>query len=179
MSPGNTQRKKMERWRERREQFPTSLHLLSHKTKMLQRRLRASEGLAATCKGKAVSGNIFHPLCPRDVGAGQPVERPMRMARGLGRGTAEGADAVAVMGKAPCVHPSANRSSPSEKPQGLRYSHPTPDQGKKVLLETPCNDSPSPRCFAFGCRSMCQWVARGAWAGLTRNVCSSWQKAVG
>lgn len=99
--------------------------------KMLQRTLRASEGLAATCKGKAVSGNISHPLCTGDGGAGQPRERLMRVARGLGRGTAEGAVAVAVVGKAPCAHPSANRSSPSEKPQGLRYSRHTPDGGEK------------------------------------------------
>ena len=50
----------------------------------------------------------------------------------------------AVMGTALCVHPSAHKSrerSQSEKPQGQRYSHHTPDH-KKVLLETPCNDSP-------------------------------------
>lgn len=168
----------MARWRERREQPPTSLHLLSHKKKMLQRRLRASKGLAVTCKGKTVSGNIFHPLCPGDGGAGQPRERPMRVARGLGRGTAKGADAVAVMGKALCVCASLCQQIPSiRKSPGAALFLSYPWQGEKVLLEIPCNDSP--RCFAFGCWSVCQWVARGAWAVRTRNVCSSWQKAVG
>jgi len=53
----------------------------------------------------------------------------------------------AAVGKMPRVHPSTRKfreGCPSEKSQGLRYSHHTPNH-KKILLETPCNDSPPTR----------------------------------
>lgn len=66
------------------------------------------------------------------------------------------------MGKALCLHPSAHKSregSPSEKPQGLRYSHHTLNH-KKVLLETPCNDSPPIYTFLLGA-----FPCAGGWPG--------------
>lgn len=89
----------------------------------------------AVCKGKAVSRNISHSLCPGAGGKANAntVEPVTREGRGSERGGCGGK----------YLHPSAHKSrerTPSEKPQGCvsLIMHPTT---KKVLLETPCSDS--------------------------------------
>lgn len=153
-SPGNT--RNIRKWRGdgRGVSNPPrhSTPARHRRRKMLPGRSYASKKARCNVQREGCFRKYFSPLRSGDGGDRQPGERLMLTPWGLGRGRVEGAGTGAVMGKAPCLHPSAHKSregSPSEKPQGLRYSHHTHNH-KKVLPETPCHDSPPTCSFPLG-----------------------------